>query len=77
MHAALLAAAISAWLQELTRIDRGNGRGRRMITRLRHELIAIPARVTRHGRQITLRLPPGQDLLPAVLNRLQALPSPG
>jgi hypothetical protein len=31
MWAALLACAISAWLQEITGIDRGNGRGRRTI----------------------------------------------
>ncbi|HVI34619.1 MAG TPA: transposase, partial [Gaiellales bacterium] len=39
MWAALLACAISVWLQEITGIDRGNGRGRRTITRLRRELI--------------------------------------
>lgn len=78
-RAALLACAISAWLQELSGIDRGidrgNGRGRRTITRLRHELINIPARITHHGRTTVLRPPPGPNLLAIVLPRLQALPS--
>jgi hypothetical protein len=76
MWAALIAAAISAWLQEITGIDRGNGRGRRTIARLRHELITIPARVVRHGRATVLRAPPGPNLLTLVLRRLQALPDP-
>ena len=75
MWAALLATAISAWLQELTGIDRGNGRGRRTIARLRRELINIPARVVHTARTTRLRLPPGPNLLTIVLPRLQALPS--
>jgi hypothetical protein len=76
MWAALLACAMSAWLQEITGIDRGNGRGRRTITRLRRELINIPARVIHPGRTTVLRLPPGPHrLLATVLTRLQALPS--
>jgi hypothetical protein len=75
MWAALLACAISAWLQEITRIDRGNGRGRATITRLRRELINIPARVIHPARTTVLRLPPGPNLLTTVLPRLQALPS--
>jgi len=75
MWAALLACAISAWLQEITGIDRGNGRGRVTITRLRRELINIPARVIHPARTTTLRLPPGPNLLATVLTRLQALPS--
>lgn len=75
MWAALLATAISAWIQELSGIDRGNGRGRATITRLRHELINIPARVTHPGRTTVLRLPPGDNLLQIVLPRLQALPT--
>jgi hypothetical protein len=75
MWAALLATAISAWLQELTGIDRGNGRGRRTITRLRRELFCVPARVVYHARRIELRLPPGPQLLPVVLTRLRALPA--
>ena len=75
MWAALLACALSAWLQEITGIDRGNGRGRATITRLRRELINIPARVIHPGRTTVLRLPPGPHLLTTVLTRLQALPS--
>jgi len=75
MWAALLACAISAWLQELTGIDRGNGRGRATITRLRRELINIPARVIHPARTTVVRLPPGPNLLQVVLPRLQALPS--
>jgi hypothetical protein len=75
MWAALLATAISAWLQELTGIDRGNGRGRRSITRLRRELFCVPARVVHHARRIELRLPPGPQLLTIVLTRLRALPA--
>ncbi|NLT53909.1 MAG: IS1380 family transposase [Actinomycetales bacterium] len=75
MWAALLACAISSWIQELSGIDRGNGRGRRTITRLRHELINIPARITHPGRATVLRPPPAANLLPLVLPRLQALPS--
>jgi hypothetical protein len=75
MWAALLATAISAWLQELTGIDRGNGRGRRTLTRLRRELFGVPARVVHHARRIELRLPPGPQLLTIVLTRLRALPA--
>lgn len=76
MWAALLACAITAWLQELTGIDRGNGRGRRTLTRLRRELITTPARITHRGGVLVLRLPPGHDqLLATVLPRLQRLPS--
>jgi Transposase DDE domain group 1 len=63
MWAALLATALSAWLQELTGIDRGNGRGRRTIVRLRRELVCVPARVVHHARRVELRLPPGPQLL--------------
>ncbi len=75
MWASLLATALSAWLQELSGIDRGNGRGRRTITRLRRELFCVPARVVRHARRIELRLPPGPQLLTIVLARLRALPA--
>jgi hypothetical protein len=76
MWAALLACAMSAWLQEITGIDRGNGRGRATIARLRRELIRVPARLVRHARCLQLRLPPGPQLLTTVLNRLTALPDP-
>ena len=77
MWAALLACALSAWLQEVTGIDRGNGRGRRSLARLRRELIAVPARLTRRAGITYLRLPPGEQLLATVLPRLQQLPNPG
>ncbi len=75
MWAALLACAITAWLQELTGIDAGNGRGRRTLTRLRRELITTPARITRRAGAILLRLPPGDQLLATVLPRLRRLPT--
>jgi hypothetical protein len=77
MWGALLACAISAWLQELTGIDRGNGRGRRTVTRLRRELINVPARLARRAGTIWLHLPTGKQLLTTVLSRLQQLPRPG
>ncbi len=77
MWAALLACAISAWLQELTGIDRGNGRGRRTVTRLRRKLINVPARLARRAGTTWLHLPPGQQLLATVLPQLQRLPRPG
>jgi hypothetical protein len=77
MWAALLACALSAWIQELTGIDRGNGRGRRTVTRLRRELINVPARLARRAGVTWLHLPPGPQLLDAVLPRLQRLPRPG
>jgi len=45
-----------------------------MITTLRQRLIAVPARLVRHARGLTLRLPPGEHLLAEVLARLRALP---
>jgi hypothetical protein len=77
LWAALLACAISAWTQELAAIDRGNGRGRRTVARLRRELINTPARITRRGGVTWLRPPPGNQLLTLVLPRLQQLPNPG
>ena len=76
MWSALLACAMSAWLQEVTGIDRGNGRGRRTVARLRRELICVPGRVIDHARRLELRLPPGPQLLPTVLDRLRLLPDP-
>jgi hypothetical protein len=76
MWAALLATAISAWLQELTGVDRGNGRGRRTIARLRREVFGVPGRVIHHARNLEIRLPPGPQLLTAVLIRIRALPRP-
>ena len=46
-----------------------------MIETLRWRLIAVPGRLVRHAGQLTLRLPPGDHLLPEVLARLRALPA--
>ena len=75
MWAALLAINLSAWLQELGGLDAGNGYGRAHLGTLRHRLLAVPARIVRHAGQITLRLPPGQQLLAKVLTRLRKLPA--
>lgn len=75
MWGALLAVNLSAWLHELAGLDTGDGRGRAHLTRLRRELICIPARVIRHARRTTLRLPPGPTMLAEVLARLRALPA--
>ena len=77
MHAALLGAAIAAWMQELAGTDHGNGRGRLTLARFRREIIATPARLVRRAGTILLRLPPGGHLLDLMLPRLQALPAPG
>lgn len=77
MWGALLACAFSAWMQELSGIDYGNGRGRRTVPRLRRELINVPVRLTRRAGVTWLRPPPGYDLLDLVLHRLQQLPRPG
>jgi hypothetical protein len=75
MWAALLACAISNWIQEITGIDDGRGRARRTLARMRRELFNIPARVTHTNRALTLRPPPDAGLLPVVLPRLQDLPT--
>ena len=77
MWAGLLGCAISAWIQEITGLDYGNGRGRRTVARLRRELIRVPARITRRAGEVQLRLPPGPQLLATVLPTLQGLPAPG
>ena len=69
MWAALLAGNLSVLLQALTRIDEGG----RAHARLRHQLLCVPARLVRHGRTPTLRLPPGEHLLPTVLTRIREL----
>ena len=46
-----------------------------MIATLRHRLIRIPARLVRHAGTLTLRLPPGQNLLAEVLTRIRKLPA--
>ena len=70
MWAALLAGNFSVLLQALTGIDAG---GRAHAARLRHDLLCIPARLVRHGRRLTLRLPPASELLPTVLTRIREL----
>jgi hypothetical protein len=74
MWGALLAVNLSAWLQELAGLDGGDGRGRSHLGTLRHRLLMVPARLVRHAGQVTLRLPPGQQLLAQVLARLRRLP---
>jgi hypothetical protein len=74
MWAALLAGLISVTLQSLARLDTATGRAR--AARLRFQLLRVPARVIRHARGLTLRLPPGRQLLAEVLARLRALPPP-
>ena len=84
MWGALLAAAIAAWLHQLTAtalgedIVHGHGvrGGKAMIATLRWRLIAVPGRLIRHARHLILRLPPGHGLLPEVLARLRDLPAP-
>jgi len=84
MWGALLAATMAAWLHQLTArtagqdILHGHGvrGGKAMIATLRWRLIAVPGRLTRHARHLTLRLPPGHNLLPEVLTRLRDLPAP-
>jgi hypothetical protein len=76
MWGALLAVNLSAWIHELAGLDDGQGRGRAHLNRLRRELICLPARLVRHARRWTLRLPPGPQILPEVLARLRALPHP-
>jgi hypothetical protein len=84
MWGALLAATMAAWLHQLTArtagqdILAGHGvrGGKAMIATLRWRLIAVPGRLIRHARHLTLRLPPGHGLLPEVLARLRDLPAP-
>ncbi|MDQ3616808.1 MAG: transposase [Actinomycetota bacterium] len=70
MWAALLAGNLSVLLQALTRLDE---RGRAHAARLRHQRLCVPARLVRHGRTLTLRLPPGNHLLATVLTRIREL----
>jgi len=83
MWGALLAATTTGWLHHLTARTRhgrlvGHGvrGGQAMIATLRRRLIAVPARLVRHARGLTLRPPPGEHLLAEVLARLRALPHP-
>ena len=84
MWGALLAATIAGWLHQLTATERADGtlaghgvrHGKAMISTLRRRLVRIPARLIRHARGLTLRLPPGQHLLAEILARIRALPTP-
>ena len=84
MWASLIAAAIAAWLHQLTGLIQGGelveGHGTRggkaMIATLRRVLIATPARLVRHGGQLIMRLAPGAHLLPGILAAIRALPAP-
>jgi hypothetical protein len=49
--------------------------GKAMIATLRRWLISLPGRLIRPGRQLILRLPPGQHVLAEILARLRALPT--
>jgi hypothetical protein len=85
MWGALLATTLAGWLHHLTAttgdglpdrrlVGHGVRGGQAMITTLQWRLITVPARVIRHARGLTLRLPPGAELLAEVLARLRALP---
>jgi hypothetical protein len=81
MWGALLAATGCGWLHHLTAdardgqlVGHGVRGGQAMIATLRWRLLTVPARLVRHARGLTLRLPPGQHLLAEVLARLRALP---
>ena len=83
MWGALLAVSIAGWLHQLTAIPgpgseligHGTRDGQAMIATLRHRLIRVPARLVHHADTLTLRLPPGHELLEAVLARIRALPA--
>jgi hypothetical protein len=83
MWGALLAASIAGWLHQLTATPTPTGGlaghgvrdGQAMIATLRHRLIRIPGRLVRHAGTLTLRLPPGHQLLDEVLARIRALPT--
>ena len=59
----------------LTALDHGDGKA--MIATLRRKLIAIPARLVRHGGNLILRPPLGAPLLAGILATIRALPAPG
>jgi len=74
--AGLLTGAMSVMLQALTGLTARHDVGRMRIATLRHQLLAIPGRVTSHAREHVLRLQPRQRLLSYALDRLRALPAP-
>lgn len=81
----LIAAAIAAWLHQLTGLmdagETGEGQrargGQAVIAALRRVLIVVPARLVRHGGQLIMRVAPGPCPLSAVLAAVRALPAPG
>jgi len=83
MWGALLAASLTGWLHQLTARTSPHGRlvghgvrdGQAMIATPRHRLIRVPARLVHHAGTLTLRLPPGYELLAEVLTRIRALPA--
>lgn len=83
MWGALLAVNIAGWLHQLTATTGPGARlfghgvrgGQAMIATLRHRLIRVPARLIRHAGTLTLRLPPGHQLLNEILARIRALPA--
>ena len=84
MWASLIAAAVAAWLHQLTGLidggelveGHGTRGGKAMIATLRRALIAVPARLVRHGGQLIMRLASGPCLLPGILAAIRALPAP-
>ena len=85
MSGSLIAAAIAAWVHQLTGTilgadlvaGHGTRDGKAMIATLRRKLIAIPARLVRHGGNLILRPPLGAPLLAGILATIRALPAPG
>ena len=83
MWGALLAATMAGWLHQLTGTvlpdatlaGHGVRDGQAMTATLRRRVIAVPARLIRHSRGLTLRPPPGHPLLAEVLTRIRALPT--
>ena len=82
MDVGCAAPAIAGWLHQPTAtrsgaqlFGHGIRGGQAMIATLRHRLIRVPARLVRHSGELTLRLPPGHDLLNEVLARIRALPA--
>lgn len=77
MWAALLAGALNVMLHALSGPTHEVAHdGRVRIQTLRAQTLNVPARMLGHARGLTLHLPPGQTTLPAVLERLRALPLP-
>jgi hypothetical protein len=73
MWGALLAVNLSAWLQD-SLASTAVTDAAATIWAPCHRLLNVPARLVRHAGQITLRLPPGRQLLAHALARLRRLP---